>query len=146
MAQIDALEKLTITGLLKHEPPAREEIAGLLRTAAVRLGDARKTTNAPESRFDLAYNAAHAFALAALRIHGYRTDKRYIVFQALPHTLGVDSATWRLLDRCHRERNATEYEGIGSIDEKLLTGLIEAALDLLARVRALAESQGFADR
>lgn len=146
MTQIEALEKLASTGLLKHEPPGHEEITGLLRTAAVRLKDARKATNAPESRFDLAYNAAHAFALAALRIHGYRADKRYIVFQALPHTLGVDTPTWRLLDRCHRERNATEYEGIASIDEKLLDGLIEAALDLLTRVRALAESQGFPKR
>src|ERR1044072_2032766 len=146
MAQNDALEKLTSTGLLKHEPPGREEITGLLRTAVVRLDDARKTILAPESRFDLAYNAAHAFALAALRIHGYRTDKRYIVFQVLPHTLGVETATWRLLDRCHRERNATEYEGIASIDEKLLTGLIDAALDLLPRVRALAESHGFSNR
>jgi hypothetical protein len=58
MAQNEALEKLASTGLLKPEPPGREEIAGLLRTAAVRLEDARKTTNAPESRFDLAYNAA----------------------------------------------------------------------------------------
>jgi hypothetical protein len=80
MVQIEPLEKLASTGLLKQELPSREEIAGLLRTAAVRLEDARKTTNAPESRFDLAYNAAHAFALAALRIHGYRSDKRYIVF------------------------------------------------------------------
>lgn len=146
MAQHDPLETLASTGLLKHEPPVREEIAGLLRTAAVRLGDARKTTIAPESRFDLAYNAAHGFALAALRIHGYRPHKRYIVFQALPHTLGVDTSTWRLLDRCHRERNATEYEGIASVDQKLLDGLIEAALDLLTRVRALAASQGFSER
>lgn len=136
---IEPLEKLAGTGLLKHEPPAEEEIAGLLRTASVRLADAQKTTNAPESRFDLAYNAAHAFALAALRIRGYRTDKRYIVFQALPHTLGVDTPTWRLLDRCHRERNATEYEGIASIDEKLLDGLIEAALELQRRVSVLVE-------
>jgi hypothetical protein len=143
MAKNDPLEKLASTGLLKQEPPVREEIAGLLRTAAVRLEDARKTTISPESRFDLAYNAVHAFALAALRMHGYRPDKRYIVFQVLPHTLGVDAPTWRLLDRCHRERNATEYEGFASIDEKLLEGLIEAALDLLTRVRALAESQGF---
>jgi hypothetical protein len=63
--------------------------------------------------------------------------------QALPHILGVDTPTWRLLDRCHRERNATEYERIASVDEKLLDGLIEAALDLLTRVRALAESRGF---
>ena len=143
MPENEAFEKLASAGLLKRERPGREEIAGLLHTAAVRLEDARKTTNAPESRFDLAYNAAHAFALAALRIHGYRAEKRYIVFQALPHTLGVDTPTWRLLDRCHRERNATEYEGIATVDEKLLHGLIEAAVDLLLRVRALAESQGF---
>ncbi len=146
MPQNDPLANLASTGLLKEEPPVREEIVGLLRTAAVRLEDARKTTNAPESRFDLAYNAAHAFALAALRLHGYRTDKRYVVFQALPHTLGVDTPTWRLLDRCHRERNATEYEGIGFVDEKLLDGLLEAALDLFTRVRLLAESRGFSDQ
>jgi len=146
MAQIEALEKLVSTGLLKHERPGREEIAGLLRTAAIRLEDARKTTIAPESRFDLAYNTAHALAVAALRIHGYRTDKRYLVFQVLPHTLGVETATWRLLDRCHRERNAIEYEGTGSVDEKLLSGLIDAALDLLPRVLRLAESQGFSGR
>lgn len=145
MAQIEALEKLASTGLLKHEPPAREEIAGLVRSATVRLEDARRTTIASESRFDLAYNAAHALAVAALRIHGYRTDKRYIVFQILPHTLGVETATWRLLDRCHRERNAIEYEGIGSVDEKLLTGLIDAARDLLTRVHRLAQSQGLSD-
>lgn len=143
MAPNEPLDKLVQTGLLKREPPAREEIAGLLRTGRVRLEDARKTSNAPESRFDLAYNAAHALALAALRIHGFRADKRYIVFQVLPHTLAVDTPTWRLLDRCHRERNATEYEGIASVDLKLLEGLIDAALELLARVRSLAASRGF---
>lgn len=143
MAQNDPLDKLVSTGLLKHEPPSRDEIVGLLRTGAIRLEDALKTTNAAESRFDLSYNAAHAIALAALRIHGFRAAKRYIVFQALPHTLGVDTPAWRLLDRCHRERNITEYEGIGSVDEKLLTGLIEVTGDLLRRARSLAESRGF---
>ena len=145
MPQNDPLDKLASTGLLKHEPPGREEIAGLLRTGAIRLEDALKTSNAAESRFDLAYNAAHAIALAALRIHGFRATKRYVVFQALPHTLGVDTPTWRLLDRCHRERNITEYEGITSVDEKLLTALIEASLDILTRARALAASEGFAE-
>jgi hypothetical protein len=45
-----------------------------------------------ESRFDLAYNAAHALCLAALRWHGYRPTNRYIVFQGLPHTLGLADA------------------------------------------------------
>ena len=142
MPPADPLEKLVNVGSLKREAPNAEEIAGLIRTAAVRLADAEKETNAAESRFDLAYNAAHALSLAALRLRGYRSEKRYIVFQALPHTLGVDNPTWRLLDRCHRERNTTEYEGVSAVDEKLLAGLIEAANELLVRVRSLAESQG----
>jgi uncharacterized protein (UPF0332 family) len=139
MQQNEQLEALAATGILKREPPARDEISGLMRSATVRLRDAQKTSNSAESRFDLAYNAAHAFALAALRCHGYRSEKRYIVFQALPHTLGVSASTWRLLDRCHRERNATEYEGLGEVDQKLLAGLIEAARELLDRITKLIE-------
>jgi hypothetical protein len=86
MVQSDALEKLASTGLLKKEQPGREEIAGLLHTATVRLED-----------------------------------------------------------RYHRQRNATEYEGIAAVDEKLLDELIEVAIELSARVRALAASHGFSE-
>ena len=142
MQSNEPLETLAATGILKREPPVPDEINGLIRSASARLADAQKTSNSPESRFDLAYNAAHALALAALRFHGYRSEKRYIVFQALPHTLGVAASTWRLLDRCHRERNATEYEGLGDIDQKLLAGLIDAARELLERVsKLIADSQ-----
>src|SRR3954447_10168191 len=139
MLSNESLESLAATGILKREPAVPDEINGLIRSATVRLLDAQKTSNSPESRFDLAYNAAHAFALAALRFHGYRSEKRYIVFQALPHTLRVAASTWRLLDRCHRERNATEYEGLGRVDQKLLAGLIEAARELLDRLTKLLE-------
>jgi uncharacterized protein (UPF0332 family) len=141
MQKNESLERLADTGILKREPPARDEIDGLIHSASVRLHDAQNASNAPESRFDLAYNAAHALALAALRLHGYRSEKRYVVFQVLPHTLGVATPTWRLLDRCHRERNATEYEGTSEIDEKLLSGLIDAARELLDRVRQLIDSE-----
>lgn len=141
----EPLEKLASTGILKPEPPSRQEIDGLIRSAKARLEDAQKTTISPESRFDLAYNAAHALALAALRSRGYRSDKRYIVFQALPHTLGVSTPTWRLLDRCHRERNAAEYEGKSEIDEKLLDGLIDAARELLRRLAKLPEPEESAE-
>ena len=53
----------------------------------VRLRDAQNLELGVESRFDLAYNAAHAYSLAALRWHGYRSGNRYTVFQCLPHTL-----------------------------------------------------------
>jgi hypothetical protein len=141
MSPSEQLERLAETGILKREPPARDEILGLIRSASTRLHDAQNLTNSPESRFDLAYNAAHALALAALRFHGYRSEKRYIVFQALPHTLGIAAPTWRLLDRCHRERNATEYEGVGDVDEKLLAGLVDAARELLDRIRTLINSE-----
>lgn len=55
-----ALANLARIGQLKAEPPDARERAGLLRSASVRLHDARQVILSLESRFDLAYNAAHA--------------------------------------------------------------------------------------
>ena len=111
---------------LKAEAPDANEIAGLLRTGIARLHDARNAALALESRFDLAYNAAHALSLAALRRMGYRAGNRYIVFQVLPHTLGLGPEVWRVLDKCHSTRNLGEYEGLLEVDERLVTDLIAA--------------------
>lgn len=97
-------------GSLKPEPP-----------------DAANVSLALESRFDLAYNAAHALCLAALRVKGYRAGNRYIVFQVLPHTLGLGPEVWRVLDFCHNKRNLGEYEGLPEVDERLPDDLIVAA-------------------
>lgn len=80
--------------------------------------------------FDLTYNAAHAYALAALRWHGYRSDNRYLVFQALPHTLGFPAAKWRVLDLCHNKRNLAEYEGYFDVDPRLVADLLAIAGEL----------------
>lgn len=111
---------------LKAEAPDAQELAGLLRSGLARLKDARNTTLAPESRFDLAYNAAHSLSLAALRRMGYRSGNRYIVFQVLPHTLGMGPEVWRVLDKCHNTRNLGEYEGLLEVDERLVADLIAA--------------------
>jgi hypothetical protein len=111
---------------LKSEPPDTNELTGLLRTGIARLHDARNTNLAVESRFDLAYNAAHALCLAALRRMGYRAGNRYIVFQVLPHTLGLGPDVWRVLDKCHNTRNLGEYEGLLDVDERLVNDLIAA--------------------
>jgi hypothetical protein len=68
----------------------------------------RKGGLAYASRFDLAYNAAHGLALAALRAAGYRTDKRYLVFQCLAHTVDLGKSQIRLLSMCHDRRNRAE--------------------------------------
>lgn len=121
------LENLTGPGKpLAVEPGDAAEIAGLLRSGRARLADAGNETLSLDSRFDLAYNAAHALSLAALRRHGYRARHRYIVFQVLPQTLGLGPEVWRVLSKAHEQRNLAEYEGHVDVDERLLRDLIAA--------------------
>jgi hypothetical protein len=132
------LENLSGPGKpLKKEPPDTREFSGLKRSASARLADSAKSTNSLESRFDLAYNAAHALCLAALRWHGFRPTNRYIVFQALPLTLGLGPEVWRVLDKCHHVRNLGEYEGDLNIDERLVEDLITACRSVAAKLDAL---------
>ena len=131
------LANLARIGKLKAEPGMPGEIDGLLTSGSEHLADARNEGLALSSRFYLAYNAAHAFSLAALRWHGYRSDSRYLVFQALPHTLGLPAATWRVLAKAHEVRNVAAYEGHFDADATLLRNLIEAAETVRAAVAAL---------
>ena len=101
----EELDNLVKIGQLKAEPGTLAEFDGLVDSARKRLADARNESLSSESRFDLAYNAAHALALAALRRCGYRSENRYVVFQSLAHTLGMDAAIWRVLAKCHNQRN-----------------------------------------
>ena len=119
---------------LAVEPGTPSEIKGLLTSGSERLADARNETLALSSRFDLAYNAAHAFSLAALRWHGYRSDSRYLVFQSLPHTLGLPNGVWRVVAKAHEVRNVAEYEGHFDGDATMLRNLIEAAAAVRAAV------------
>jgi len=112
---------------LRSEPPDAQEFAGLKRSGLTRLHDAANAGLSLEGRFDLAYNAAHALCLAALRAQGYRPANRYIVFQVLPHTLGLGPEVWRVLAKCHQVRNLGEYEGDLNIDDRLLADLLTAA-------------------
>ena len=133
----DELNNLVRIGKLKLEPPGRAELEGLLRSGSLRLADSRRTDISLESRFDLAYNATHALALAALRAEGYRADSRYLVFQCLQHTVGLSSAQWRVLDQAHRKRNLAEYEGELDVDEQLLVAMLRVAREIEKRVSSL---------
>ncbi|MBA1378548.1 hypothetical protein [Pseudomonas brassicacearum] len=137
MGKQENLENLLRSGGLKAEPPDRRECEGLMRSAVDRLRDAQTTSLSFASRFDLAYNAAHALALTALRLKGYRSDKRYLVFQCLIHTADVSKVQVRLFALCHERRNLAEYEGYMDEDDALLTQLVESAEELLGRVRQL---------
>ena len=94
-----------------------KEFDGLVHSGLARLKDAENEANSLESRFDLAYGAAHALCLAALRHHGFRPSKQYIVFQVLPDTLGLGPEVWRVLSKCHDTRNRTEYEAHSTLTQ-----------------------------
>ena len=129
---IEQLENLVRSGALKIEPPDANELAGLLRSGIDRLKDAHNPALSFASRFDLVYNAAHALALYALRQHGYRSDRRYLVFQCLVHTTIINKTQVRIFSLCHERRNLAEYEGYLEVDEPLLKALLEASDALLA--------------
>jgi hypothetical protein len=122
---------------LKPEPADAAEFSGLLRSGLARLMDAGNAVLSLDSRFDLAYNAAHALSLAALRWHGYRSSQRYVVFQMLPHTLSLGPDVWRVLAKGHELRNLGEYEGSLAIDERIVADLISACHRVAERVQAL---------
>lgn len=128
------LERLVEIDLLKKETPLQPELDGLYRSGVSRLDDAERTELSFDSRFDLAYNAAHALALYALRRAGYRTDRRYVVFQALPHTAGLSTGHWRVLAKAHERRNSAEYEGHLERDDQLLEDVIECARTLVEKL------------
>ena len=131
------LDNLAPIGQLKAEPAGETELRGLLRSGTRRLDDAAREELSLESRFDLAYNAAHALALAALRFHGFRSDSRYLVFQCLQHTLDLPAEQWRVLDQAHRKRNLAEYEGEMDVDEQLVAALLPVAREVATRVNDL---------
>lgn len=124
-------------GKLKAEPAARTELAGLLDFGLERLRGAERAGQNLVSRFDLAYNAAHSLALAALRYRGYRSDSRHLVFQSLTHTLDLPNELWRVLDEAHRKRNLAEYEGQVDLDEHLVVALLRVTREVAKRVEGL---------
>jgi hypothetical protein len=132
-----SLDNLVRGGQLKREPPAQSELDGLIRSGLARLEDAQNEALSLDGRFDLAYNAAHALSLAALRWHGYPSENRYFVFQTLAHTLKLPAAQWRVLDAAHRKRNFVEYEGVADIDAEIVAAVLRVTREIAALLQKL---------
>jgi len=134
---LENLDNLVKIRKLKAEPPDQNEFDAMVNSAKRRLQDSKVESLSEEGQFSLAYGAAHALALAAMRWHGYRSDNRYLVFQCLQHTVGLGNAKWRVLDKCHKQRNLAEYEGLLEITPQLFQELIEVIEEVLKLVEAL---------
>jgi len=134
---LEKLDNLVKIKQLKKEPPDQNEFDGMVNSAKRRLQDAQVKGLSEDGQFSLAYGASHALALAAMRWHGYRSDNRYLVFQCLEQTIGLENAKWRVLDKCHKQRNLAEYEGHLEITPQLLQELIEVSKELLTLAETL---------
>ncbi|MGH6884576.1 MAG: hypothetical protein ACREGK_00705 [Geminicoccales bacterium] len=140
------LENLARARQLNAEPPDRAEIANLLADARAQLGDARNAGLNASSRFALAYNAAHALALAALRANGYRPSSaghRRILFQALDATCNAPRDLWMALDRYHDRRNRMTYEGAAAAGDVEARDLTKLAGELEPLVAKTVKAKGF---
>jgi len=107
------LDDLVRSGLLKREAPSKSELRRFIAHAERALKDAAVPGLSASGRFDLAYTAAHALALAALRANGYRPGDgrghRAIVFLSLVHTIDAPDTLASTLNRYHTRRNRSEY-------------------------------------
>lgn len=122
-----ALGNLVKIRQLKLELFAQSEFDTYLRSGRERLQDSAAPGISLSGKFLLGYGAAYSFSLAALRRHGYRPVNRYVVFQCLPHTLGVGVEIWRVLADAHDVRNGFEYEGNDEVTEDLASQVIRCA-------------------
>ena len=134
----DALARLLKTGQLKGEPTSKSEIAGFLANADQALVDARIPALSSANRFKLAYDAAHALALVAMRAHGYRPGSgpghRAIVFQSLVHTVRASPTLASSLNRYHTKRNRSEYDGLVTATDAEARDMLELTTYLRALV------------
>ncbi len=131
------LENLERIELLLPLERSDTEFSQLIEKAKMFHTDSMRTELSIQSRFQLAYEASFAFALAALRWHGYRpSSNRYVVFQALSHTIELGSEV-ALLSKAHGMRNEAEHDAEPFDDLKFLEELIDINEILLDRVPLL---------
>ena len=130
----EELSNLARIGLLDAVPYSAALLQKMLATARTRLQDAQRSDNSPQTRFDCAYTAIRAVAVAALHANGWRTSTskpghHQTTLQCLTHTLGVSPATVRVLDALRKQRNLSDYDG------EMITG--QALQECLQQAEAL---------
>jgi hypothetical protein len=131
------LNNLVERGMLKREMGAASEVQGLLNSAKAFLADAKRRHNSEETRFNVACEAAHALALAAMRACDLRPGKgpghRAIVFDVLDATTTAKASICVALSKAHDKRNKLAYDGLRTFSASELTELIKS-VDALAAV------------
>lgn len=120
---------------LHREPAAAEEVQGLLASASDFLRDASRPENSEATRFNVAYEAAHALGLAALRARDLRPAQgpghRAIVFAVLDATSRAPDGVCVPLMKAHEKRNKLTYDGLTTFSRVELAELVACVGQLM---------------
>ncbi len=131
------LASLVKSGRLKRERTSPEEIRSYLQHAAQSLADANVPGVSASGRFEFAYTAAHALALAALRVQDVRPGAgpghRAIAFVMLTQTIAIPESAASSLNRYHTKRNKSEYGDWVVVTDSEARDLLILATDLRER-------------
>ena len=126
----------TWSSLTPHDPTVAE-IQQLFDVVGRDLADASKDVS-PDTRFNLAYNAALQLCTIALYAEGLETNRKVkghhsTTINSLPHTLGEEQRKAHVfLSRCSRQRGQALYERVGVVNQKDADDLVETARKLRA--------------
>lgn len=133
-------------GLLERRAPDHDEIRSHVKTAKDLLATARLEGAPERGRFFNLYEAAHAVALAGLKLAGYRSKEgegsRQLVMGLAEQTLALRRGASAVLSEANRVRNNVAYAGsdvdvpestLESLDESVAEGIRE----LEGRLRAM---------
>lgn len=125
--------------MLREEATSPSEVQGLLASAAAFLADAKRDGNSDQTRYNIAYEAAHALALAAMRACGLRPAQgpghRAMVFSVLDATTVAPPKVCIPLSKANEKRNRLTYDGLTTFSRAELEELIQCvqALDSIVR-------------
>lgn len=125
------LDNLVEGRQLQLQPPRKSEIDRNLKRAGELLEGAQNIKMPASVRFNLAYSAAYALAFNALRMAGYRTNRRGMVFQCVVHVLSVSDDEAATLITAHSIRNSVEYDSQPSPH----TGFVEDLLKVTSKIQ-----------
>jgi len=137
-----SLQDLELSGELTREPLTTGEVARHLESIEERLQAADLESNSNRVRLEQAYNAIHICGRIALRGEGYRITSRQkhheVALVTLAETIGVDNEDIDYYLGLSRERH-DEYYDAAPVTDSELSSAIEAATELVAKLRAWLE-------
>ena len=143
---MENLERLVERKRLNRHQPTRREIENHLSTAQAFRGAANLRGTPERVRFHNLYDAAHAVALAGLKLAGYRAPdgegNRQVTLSCVEQTLSIRRGSAAAFTEANRLRSLMQYQGEDvdipdSLVETLIAALEEGLREVEIRLKRL---------